>query len=218
MNIKIVQQTLNRQGFGPLGVDGVAGPKTVSAITAFQQKKGILATGHMDPVTFAQMFPPVVINGSTLKDRAEQYALSKEGVMEATGQNDGPEVETFLASVGLGKGFSWCMAFMYWCTNRAAIDLGIKNPLVRTGGVLEQWHRFTGQKIDAHDGVAKIGDIFIIDHGGGHGHTGMITDVFIGGKVDTIEGNTNTDHSANGNGVYQLERNTKDFLGLIRIN
>lgn len=217
MNIKLVQLRLNKLGYGPLTVDGTNGPKTEAAIMRFEVAKGLPPDGKQDKQFLDLLFPPVKIDSQTLGLRAMQYEFSKEGVTEATGQNDGPEVETFLRSVGLGRGYSWCMAFQYWAVNQAALDLGVANPLVKTGGVLEQWRRFGGRKIAADTVIPQRGDIVIIDHGGGQGHTYMVTEPLLNGLVNTIEGNTNTDHSRNGNGVYQLQRNIKDALGVIRI-
>ena len=42
---------------------------------------------------------------------AETYT-SQIGVREATGRNDGKQVELYLKSVGLGKGYAWCAAFV----------------------------------------------------------------------------------------------------------
>lgn len=40
--------------------------------------------------------------------------ISQIGVREATGHNDGPEVEKYLASVGLGKGYPYCASGVHW--------------------------------------------------------------------------------------------------------
>jgi hypothetical protein len=47
--------------------------------------------------------------------------------------------------------------------------------------------------------------VFIMDHGGGLGHTGLVESVQ-GGLITTIEGNTNTALSREGGGVYRLTR------------
>ena len=41
------------------------------------------------------------------------------GVRELTHHNDGPEVERFLAHVGLKKGAPWCAAFVSYCLHKA---------------------------------------------------------------------------------------------------
>jgi len=59
--------------------------------------------------------------------------LEQVGVHEATGRNDGKEVESYLKSVGLTKGNPWCMSLLYWCYEQAATILHKLNPLLRTG-------------------------------------------------------------------------------------
>jgi hypothetical protein len=137
-------------------------------------------------------------------------------VREATGHNDGPAVEMFLASVGLGKGYSWCMAFVYWCVKQTALKLALKNPLKETGGVLDQWESGHG----VHISEPEQGAIFIMDFGGGEGHTGIITGVFTDqGIIHTIEGNTNDDGSREGIGVFRRVREIADpkIIGYIRL-
>lgn len=212
MNIKRVQSELNARGFGPLDVDGEVGPKTTQAVKEFQTANKITPDGAVGPATLAALFPPPKKTelSNKLNLRAMQIAQSKEGVREATGANDGTEVEKYLKSVGLGKGFSWCMAFVYWCYEQAAQQLKVKNPLVKTGGCMKQWNETTCKKSKA----PQIGSIFIMDLGGGAGHTGIVTAVR-GDVVDTIEGNTNTNGSANGDGVYKRSRPVARIKGFI---
>jgi hypothetical protein len=47
--------------------------------------------------------------------------------------------------------------------------------------------------------------IFIIDHGRGLGHTGLVEKVS-GGLLTTIEGNTDASKTREGGGVYRLTR------------
>lgn len=138
------------------------------------------------------------------------------GVREATGKNDGASVESYLNAVGLGKGYSWCMAFVYWCTKQAALKLNFVNPLKATGGVLDEWNSGRG----VHLTYPEQGAIFIMDHGGGTGHTGIVTGVFPDrGQIHTIEGNTNDDGSREGIGVFRRTRNIADpkIIGYIRL-
>lgn len=140
------------------------------------------------------------------------WAGNQLGVREATGNNDGPAVEKYLASVGLGKGYSWCMAFVYWCVKQAAAELNLKNPLKQTGGVLDEWNSGRG----IHLTVPEPGCIFIMDFGGGEGHTGIVTGVFLDtGLIHTIEGNTNDDGSREGIGVFRRTRTIKSCKGFI---
>jgi hypothetical protein len=47
--------------------------------------------------------------------------------------------------------------------------------------------------------------IFIMDFGGGAGHTGLVEAV-AGGLITTIEGNTDASKTREGGGVYRLHR------------
>jgi hypothetical protein len=123
---------------------------------------------------------------NSIKKLALVMANSQINVREKTGNNDGPDVEKYLALVGLGKGNSWCMAFVFWCVNEAAKFYALANPLVKTAGVLHQYETTTCLKT----ATPAPGDIFIMDFGGGEGHTGFVTAIN-GDTISTIEGNTN---------------------------
>jgi hypothetical protein len=138
-------------------------------------------------------------------------AASQVGIMEKPeGSNSGPEVDAYLKSVNLGPGYYWCAAFIYWCFQKGAEAIGKANPVFKTAGCLNHWNKTKGRKIPAaaameNPGLVKPGQIFILNHGRGAGHTGIIEKVE-GGFLHTIEGNSNPAGSANGIGVFRLER------------
>lgn len=150
---------------------------------------------------------------STLSNQALQVAISQVGVKEVPlGSNAGPQVSAYLASVGLPPGNSWCMAFMYWCFSQAAAQLGVENPMKKSGGVLNEWQ----SEPQYHVGTPQPGDIFIMDLGNGLGHTGIVQAVN-GTSLATIEGNTNTNGSREGDGVYRKTRNAAHpIIGYLR--
>ena len=140
-----------------------------------------------------------------------EVALTQDGVTEnPKGSNSGPEVNEYLKSVGLKPGFSWCMAFVYWCANKA---YGTENKLVKTAGVLDQWN-----KIDYKykSKTPQVGSIFIMDFGGGKGHTGIVTEVK-GSTIYTIEGNSNDEGSREGYEVCRRIRQISSCKGFINI-
>jgi hypothetical protein len=53
------------------------------------------------------------------------------GVKEVGGNNRGPEVEAWLARVGLPPGNPWCMAFAWCCVDDAFRSLQLPNPIRR---------------------------------------------------------------------------------------
>ncbi|MDI3319122.1 CHAP domain-containing protein [Pinibacter soli] len=156
--------------------------------------------------------------GTTLAQAALQIAATQIYVQEVPkGSNAGPQVEKYLKSVGLGKGYSWCEAFVYWCVNEAARNLGLVNPLVKTGGVLNQYNTCTLRKLPNRSNAVKPGDIFIMDFGGGNGHTGFVESVG-SGVITTIEGNTNNDGSREGYEVCKRTRPLSAIKGFIQLN
>jgi hypothetical protein len=149
-----------------------------------------------------------------LRQKALEVALSYLGTKEV-GANRGPEVEKFLASVGLGPGAAWCAAFCYFCVQEATLRLqGVINPLPRTGGVLKMWQR-TPWWLTTKTPVE--GAIFIQDRGGGKGHTGFVVAVDFD-SVATVEGNTNRKGSREGDGVYRQRRKLDSIIGFIDVS
>jgi hypothetical protein len=133
--------------------------------------------------------------------------------------NRGPDVERYLASVDKQPGLAWCVAFVYFCYNTAASELGRINPMVRTAGVLDHWNRcarekgarrITNAQAVADPAALRPGMIFVIDHGSGLGHSGLIERV-AGGIIETIEGNTDASKTREGGGVYRLRRKIADI-------
>lgn len=153
----------------------------------------------------------------TLAERSLQIALTNEGVSEKPkGSNSGPEVNIYLRSVGLGPGYAWCMAFVYWCVSQAAKELDLVNPLIKTAGVLRQWNETTLRKLPNRAAAVKPGDIFIMEFGHGTGHTGFVEKV-VGGLAYTIEGNTNDDGSREGYEVARRTRTISSLKGFIQL-
>ena len=157
------------------------------------------------------------MSAATLSQRALCIAGSQDGVSEKPkNTNSGPEVNAYLKSIGLGPGYAWCMAFVYWCVNKACLETSAKNPLVKTGGVLRQWNETTCRKIPKTSKAVKPGDIFIMEFSKGTGHTGFVEKIE-GSLVHTIEGNTNDDGSREGYEVARRTRPISSFKGFIQL-
>jgi CHAP domain len=149
-----------------------------------------------------------------LATNALKIAQSQIGVQEIPkGSNAGTDVEKYLKSVGLSKGYSWCMAFVYWCAMEASIQTQTKNKLKKTAGVLAQWNGRPELQVS----IPAPGDLFIIDAGKGLGHTGFVEKLLPKGKMQTIEGNTNTDGSREGFKVCRRTRMLYECKGFLRI-
>jgi hypothetical protein len=176
-------------------------------------------------VLFNTDIPPAQTASTQLLNKSLDIAATQLGVVEIPpNSNRGPMVDKYLISVGLdpvGNHFSWCTAFVYWCFEQAADQLGINNPLIKTASCLDHWNRTICQKITKQSALQnpaliRPGFIFIIDHGNGLGHMGLVESSG-GGLLQTIEGNTNPQLSSDGYGVFRLDRRkivdiTKGFL------
>lgn len=141
-------------------------------------------------------------------------AQKQLGVKEfPKGSNTGKQVEVYLKSVGLGKGYAWCMAFVYWCVLQDFVANGLKTPLKATGGVRDQWIYCKKWAVK----IPQAGDIFIIVYENGTGHAGFVEKILPDGMIQTIEGNTNDEGSREGYEVCRRKRSIKSITGFIRI-
>ncbi len=151
-----------------------------------------------------------------LADRALSVAMSQINFAEIPrGSNWGKHVEKYLRSVGIASPSAWCMAFVYWCVDTAAKESKQINPLFKTGHVLTQWAKVPKQMKVARP---QRGDIFIMDFGGGKGHTGFVASVQ-GTRIMTIEGNSNDEGSREGYEVCRKPggREISSIKGFIRL-
>jgi hypothetical protein len=137
------------------------------------------------------------------------------GVVETTGPNRGPWIDRWLRYCGLEPdpaknpkvprgGYPWCAAFVSWCCWRGGRPL--PSP---SAGVLKLWQ--------AHASLAvkepKMGDL-LLRLEPGQTHIGMfIRD--LGGRWESIEGNTNAGGSREGNAVEVKERPRSHWQGIL---
>lgn len=54
-DVKFLQNQLNKKGFNCGSVDGIFGPGTLKAVTAFQSKNGLAADGIVGPITWSKL-------------------------------------------------------------------------------------------------------------------------------------------------------------------
>jgi len=147
------------------------------------------------------------ISGTALSIAVQQIGVSEQ----PKGSNSGPMVDRYLAAVGLKPGYPWCMAFVYWSYQQAALAESRPNPVVQTGSVAECWSRTPDAK-KIHVETARKqpqsitpGDQFVLLFGHGTGHTGLVEAV-TGNIIHTIEGNSNLDGSREGFEVVRHQR------------
>lgn len=152
--------------------------------------------------------------GILIREKVEKTYLSQVGVREATGHNDGVDVETYLAAVNFGKGYAWCAAFVSWVYTQN----GVKNP--RSAWV-PSWFNNNQNIVWARDGLKNQtplpGDVFGLYYPQAKiiGHIGFIHR--FGDRITiTVEGNTNSEGSNEGDGVYLKRRPTRQLYKIAR--
>lgn len=121
---------------------------------------------------------------------------------ELTGRNDGPEVEAYLRSTGLGKGNPWCAAFVRWCLDSA----GVRTSITAWSPTAYDRRRVVWK---GHwRGEFAPGQVFTLYYSrlGRIGHTGFADRMVNERLVETVEGNTNGEGSREGDGVYRRKR------------
>lgn len=154
-------------------------------------------------IIFCVLLLCVCSNNCISQSRLEQVYLSQVGVREATGHNDGKDVEKYLRSVGLGKGYAWCAAFVRWCFDQACIPTKIN------GAAASAFNKknvvFYQRKFYANP---QPGDVFTLwfTSLGRIAHTGFFHRRVNATVYQTVEGNTNEAGSREGDGVYKKYR------------
>lgn len=203
------------------------GPKMQRVVRLFQARnvdgsgRPLVTDGEVGSLTWSALFGQDAVPASTtpasqLLVDALNIAVGEEArkVREIPrNSNRGPRVEEYLRRTGLGPGHAWCCAFVYWCIDEAAKAQGRPNPMVKTAGCLDHWNRAKRRganrilKRNAVDdpGLIRPGMVFIMDYGGGAGHTGFVEST-AGGLLSTLEGNTDASGTREGGGVYRLTR------------
>lgn len=131
------------------------------------------------------------------------------GVTEASGKNDGPEVEMFLKSVGRKKGDSWCSAFVSYCLTAA----NVKEPKIRSGLARDfKRSRYVILANQVLRGVKTIPPGSIVGWEKGNtifGHIGFVLTEWNKQYGTSIEGNTSSGakgSQSDGDGVYIRSR------------
>lgn len=144
---------------------------------------------------------------SNLRLKVKEIYTSQIGVTELTGNNDGEKVEMYLNAVGLGQGYAWCSAFVFWAYDSAGVETISKEQAAWSPA----W--FTNDKVIYVRGkfgnkVPIPGDVFGIyyNNKGRIAHVGFVDEWGYGKIAITVEGNTNEDGGREGNGVYRKRR------------
>lgn len=163
------------------------------------------------------------------KDLVEEIiriAKGEIGVREVGNTNCGERVDEYKFATWLNpkKGWPWCAAFVCWVIREALISSGVKQTKTfkrpRTAGAWD----FENWSIDQDSstwlrrnpaGDIVPGDIVIFTFS----HIGIaVSSPDKKGNVTTVEGNTDSEGSREGGGVYLKTRNISKIRSRIRFN
>lgn len=212
-----------------------ATPAFATAVATFQAAKGLTADGKVGPATLAKMLQraPVatgVLTVDALIATAEHEADLQ--VREEGGMNRGAKVEAYQRAGGLGPGDPWCAAFVAWCVMKSRqLD---KPPTWCSGSAITTWQKGSKRAGDGsttpnstgYQSKVQPGWVWVRakDPKGAadvwrglwvQGHCGIVVAVDAVGFY-TIEGNTNSAGSRDGDGVYRKLHRWSDAAQIAR--
>ena len=125
-------------------------------------------------------------------------AISQIGVREATGNNDGVQVEAFLKVTNLPKGNPWCAAFVSWVFKQSGF---IKPRTAWSPGLFPTARHTLSPKSADILGIYSLKLKRIA-------HCGLV-ERRQNNWIISVEGNTNIDGSREGDGVYRKWRHIR---------
>lgn len=142
----------------------------------------------------------------SVRDQAQKTYTEQIGTLEATGQNDGQMVETYLATTNQKAGAPWCAAFVNYVLLEAKCQVANS---AWSPSWFPEWRTIYKRGEYTKD-IPRRGDVFGIyfSNLGRIAHVGFI-DQWGTDYVITVEGNTNDNLSRDGDGVYKKRRATK---------
>jgi CHAP domain-containing protein len=161
---------------------------------------------------------PAPSTAAAVKARVLAVAASQIGYREGQDSDGYNNDNAFGVWYGYNR-VSWCAQFVSWCASKAGVlDVAIpKHQYTPTG-----WNWFVAHNEDVT--TPQAGDVMYV-YGPVSGeknprvhHVGFVEKVLSGGRIQTIEGNTNTSGSSQGNGVYRLVRTVSSRLKFARPN
>lgn len=143
--------------------------------------------------------------------RAETYIGIKE-----TKPNSSKLVDSFLSTVGLNPGYAWCAAFVHHDAKLTCKAMNVSTKLQKSASARMTFRLSKNLGIRASQDVAgQEGQIICFQKPNSmYGHIGIVTKRLQGNFVETIEGNTNSAGSRDGDGVYRKVRPIKGYNSL----
>jgi len=146
-------------------------------------------------------------------DCVVEWFLSQVGVRELTGNNDGKEVEAYLATTGMGKGNAWCAAFVH----AGLENCGVENTITAWSPTAHNKNNVVWKQGWKKEPVAGK-DVMCIYYVSKKriGHTGFFYQMVSESTVETVEGNTAPNGTREGHGVYKMKRAINSLYSITR--
>lgn len=199
----LVQAGLKSLGFDPGALDGVEGPKTRSARSAWaDQHLAEKSPSNPDHAAFIARLIRIA--------EGELY-------VRETSKNRGPGIEKYWAATTYPDGYQnrepYCAAGLCWAIREAAKGLDHAWQVPRTAAAFgyDEWARANtsaGIAYRVTPAKAQAGDIVVFNFS----HVGLVVGRDASGSLQTIEWNTNEAGDREGGGVYRKVR----ALGSVR--
>lgn len=198
-----IQRELKAAGFNPGPIDGDFGPRTKSAVVAYQKKYHLTVDGIVGPQTWGKMltdgFDPAGTRpggtggtggvGGTTPPSSNKVATMLNEARSHLGYHEGAGNKNMFSSAMGRPAEAWCADFVSYCYTKAGKKLN--EPYTPT--LLSMLH----QNGTYHRSNPKPGDIVMFDWNRGDRtsamHTGLVERVYKSGGqwwVQTIEGNS----------------------------
>jgi len=209
--VKLLQEWLNFHG-ETVAIDGDFGPKTAAALNRWRVAIHDANEGPLDAWEAAYLSEPMT-NALAAADKFQDSIVDiargylEEGAREIGGNNRGPWVRLFTGGLD-GDGYLWCGYATRWWARQAghpwAERISPNCDVTVANAIKDSRLRPAGER-------PQVGDLFVRYRFVGAGserdyyHQGIVTDAF-DVRFATIEGNSNTDGSANGDRVVALSR------------
>lgn len=134
-----------------------------------------------------------------------EVAAGEVGVREATGRNDGRRIAQYLSTYNLPEGYSWCAAFVNFCLIQCDVNTTGTNAYASSWFPPSKLIYLRSRNVNAEP---RDGDVFGIFNYNKRRvvHVGFIEQWTSNDYIVTIEGNSNSGGSYDGDGVYRKKR------------
>jgi uncharacterized protein (TIGR02594 family) len=177
MDVRGIQQALKDKGFDPGDVDGVWGRRTIAAVRAFQQARGLTADGIVGPQTAGALAgngaaatpAPQVGGDTTIPLVWFEEARHLMGVHEDVGPGSNKVILNWAKDLGIdykSDDIPWCGLFMAHCIGATLPD----EPLPTNPLGARNWSKF-GKACDPSIGAVLV--FWRESRASGKGHVGF---------------------------------------------